>query len=278
MTASAQPQLTFKRPAGLLTHEHAKASAKPAQKLLGHSAPAGLLGYTPEETPETSAEAPRRAGFRTRARNAQTGGQTGGYDTTGSADATSGIPATGLMPLAQPFDNAAFLKLLATIYGVEEIAAAHAAKLSGFTLDESKGVQTGADGKLFAKAGDAAVEITKESVLTDAALTPALACQMAAAAAANPHGGKLTLEGTEDEKIMLFFAAQQLGLEIEESSIPEIPANIADLAKKFHDYEREMDLPNIAGTYMPQEKKTPAAKPARPTQTASVPMGALSPA
>ncbi len=268
MTASAQPQLTYDRPAGLLTHEHAKASAKPAQKLLGHSAPAGLLGYTPEQTTDQ----PRTAGFRTNARGAKAA-------PAGNGDGLGNIPGNALAPLAQPLDNAAFLKLLAQIYGVDEIEKARADKLSGFTLDESKGAQTGADGKLFAKVGDAAVEITKESVLTDSALTPALACQMAAAAAANPHCGKLKLEGTDDEKIMLFFAAQQLGLEIEESSIPEIPANIADLAKKFHDYELEMDLPNIAGTYMPQEKKkTPAQKPARPTQTAAAPMGALSPA
>ncbi len=265
MTASAQPKLTYKRPAGLLTYEHAKASAKPAQKLLNHSAPAALLGYTPKKTNDQ----PRTAGLRSHARSAK------------AAQAGSGagnVPGNALVPLTQPFDNAAFLKLLAQIYGVNEIEKARADKLSGFTLDQSKGEQTGADGKLFAKVGDASVEITKESVLTDSALTPALAYQMAAAAAANPNCGKLTLEGTDDEKIMLFFAAQQLGLEVEDSSIPQIPANIADLAKKFHDYELEMDLPNIAGTYMPQEKKAPAQKPARPTQTAAAPMGALSPA
>ena len=269
MTASSQRKLTYQRPAGLLTHEHAKASAKPAQKLLGHSAPAGLLGYTPEE----KTEQPRSAGFRTNARGAKAAQ---------SGNGSGNVPGNALVPLAQPFDNAAFLKLLAQIYGVQEIEKARADKLIGFTLDQSKGQQTGADGKLFAKLGDASVEITKESVLTDSALTPALAYQMAAAAAANPNCGKLTLEGTDDEKIMLFFAAQQLGLEVEDSSIPEVPANIATLAKTFHDYELEMGLPNIAGTYMPQEQKSPAQKQARqttrPTQAAAAPMGAFSPA
>ncbi len=275
MTASAQPKLTYDRPAGLLTYEHAKASAKPAQKLLNHSAPAGLLGYTAAETPETK-DQPRTAGFRSNTRGAKAAAAGNGN---GPDNVTGKVPGTALVPLAQPFDNAAFLKLLAQIYGVDEIEKKRADTLRGFTLDQSKGEQTGADGKLFAKLGDAAVEITKESVLTDSALTPALAYQMAAAAAANPNCGELVLEGTDDEKIMLFFAAQQMGLKVAESSIPEIPANIADLAKKFHDYELEMDLPNIAGTYMPEEKKSPAKKPARQaTPTAAAPMGALSPA
>ena len=270
MTASAQPKLTYDRPAGLLTHEHAKVSAKPAQKLLAHSAPVGLLGYSPKETPKEAADQPRTSGLRSKARGAKAA----------QADSGNGsghVPGTALVPLTQAFDNTAFLKLLALIYGVNEIEKARADKLSGFTLDPSKGEQNGADGKLFAKLGNASVEITKESVLTDSALTPALAYQMAAAAAANPNCGKLVLEGTEDEKIMLFFAAQQLGLEIEDSSIPEIPANIADLAKTFHDYEQEMNLPNIAGTYLPQEeKKAPVAKkPARPQPTAQAPHGAF---
>lgn len=247
MTAANQAQLTYDRPAGLLTYAHAKAATNPTQN-------------------EETGEQPRTAGFRTNARGAKAA-QAGGSD----------APANALAP-TMLFDNAAFLKLLAQIYGVEEIEKEHASKLSGFTLDQSKGDQNGADGTLYAKVGEANVEITKESVLTDSALTPALAYQMAAAVAANPHSGKLTLEGTDDEKIMLFFAAQQLGLEIEDSSIPEIPENIADLAKKFHDYEREMDLPNIAGTYMPEEKKAPVKKPPRPAQTSAAPMGALSPA
>lgn len=266
MTASEQPKLTYKRPAGLLTDKHAKAAAKPAQKLLGHNAPAGLLGYTPEQTTEQ----PGLAGFRTRARAAKTE----------SGNGTIPVPGTSLVPLMPSFDNAAFLKLLAQIYGVQEIEKARAEKLRDFTLDASKGAQTGADGKLFAKLGDASVEITKESVLTNAPVTPALAYQMAAAVAANPNSGKLILEGTEDEKIMFFFAAQQMGLEIEESSIPEVPANIADLAQKFHAYEKAMNLPSIAGSYIPPEKtQTHARKnPERSSQTSYAPMGALSPA
>lgn len=155
-------------------------------------------------------------------------------------------------------DFTEFLKLLAKIYEVPEIKKSDADRLTGFRLDPDKGMQTGEDGKLFAKVGNASVEITKDYTLTDAPITPALAYQLAAAEAAKPNRGKLLLEGTDDDKIMLFFAARQLGLEIEESNVPEIPENIAELATAFHKYEEEMGLRNVAGTYLSPGEKAPS--------------------
>ncbi|HEY0902213.1 MAG TPA: hypothetical protein VGD95_08825, partial [Micavibrio sp.] len=205
-----------------------------------------MAGFIAHPAKPNATNKPQYAGLASKGHGAQNAQGQNGNGQSGNANGTAPTAA----PLHAQFNHAEFLALLAKLYGIPEIDKDLAAKLEGFKLDAQKGAQTLEDGTLFAQYGNDAVEITTTSVLTDAKITPDLAYKMAAAAAANPNVGKLTLEGSDDDKIMLFLAAQHLGLKIEESSIPALPANITSLAQSFHQYEQDKGLKPIAAEYL----------------------------
>lgn len=249
MTASPDKDQNVPKLSGFTSHAGARAAST--------AAPATAREAEAEAEPAADQNAaPVMAGFSTKRRTDKKNG--------------------ALVPLQDQFHDAQFLAMLAKLYEVNEIEKDIAAKLSGFKLDASKGDQSLNDGTLYAQYGDAAVAITTSSVLTEAEMTPELAYKMAAAAAANPKVGKLTLEGTDDDKIMLFLAAQHLGLEIEESSIPEIPKNMEKLAQAFNKFEQENGLKSIAAEYLKPQQAQP--KPEKATAKPSASMGAFAPA
>lgn len=166
--------------------------------------------------------------------------------------------------LSEEFDNTEFMKLLTMLYGIKEIPAASVPHLQDFKLDNSKAKPDNADGTLYAKVGDAAVEITRDSITTNAAITPELAYKMAAAAALNPNYEAVTLSGSLEDRVMLTFAAKHFGLQIDESSKPSLTAAEAqEFAAKFHAYEVAAGLDESVCDHYMQEQTAGASAPAQ---------------
>ena len=159
--------------------------------------------------------------------------------------------------LGKDFGNTEFMRLLCMVYGISEVPTAVVPVLKTFELDSSKAKPENSDGTLYAVVGGAKLEITKDSILTDDTITPALAYKMAAAASVNPAYKTLNLSGSLEDRVMLFLAAQHFGMEIEESSIPEVPEDqLAALAAKFHAFEKSANLPkSVAAEYLGAKDK-----------------------
>lgn len=208
------------------------------------------------------------AGFSTAATSHKTGSRDADEDTVDHlARIKAGLdnPQEPKSKLAKDFDSTEFMRLLCMIYGVAEIPTAVIPLLKDFELDSGKEKPATSDGTLYAVVDGATLEITRDSILTDALLTPELAYKMAAAASVNPAYKTLSLSGSMEDRVTLFLAAQHFGLEIEETSIPEVPEDqIAKLAAKFHEFEVSAQLEkNIAGAYL-------SAAPEAPAQTETV--------
>ena len=171
--------------------------------------------------------------------------------------------------LAGEFDNTEFMRLLTMIYGIQQIPTESVPLLRDYKLNSEKEKPTTADGTIYAKLGDSDIEITRDSITTDDAVTPALAYKMAAAAAINPNYTTLTLSGSLEDRVMLFMAAQHFGMEIDQSSIPDVPADqIGARADKFRAFETEAGLDNsVAAQYIQEEAAPqPTARNRRPQQ------------
>lgn len=168
--------------------------------------------------------------------------------------------------LTEEFNNTEFMRLLAMIYGINEIPTPLAAPLSSIKLDSSKPKPVDYTGTIYAIADGVNVEITKDSVLADEStgpLTPEVAYKMAAAAALNPAMKTLTLNGNEEDRAMLMWAAKHFDLDVTDESIPSIPADKVDaLAQKFAAFEQAMGfehsvVADLLGTDAPEPATVP---------------------
>lgn len=146
--------------------------------------------------------------------------------------------------LGADFDGTEFMRLLAMLYGINEIPAAIKPQLDGFKLDATKAKPENDSGTLYATLDGVDIEITKNSVMANGPLTPAMAYKMAAAASLNPSYQSLTLSGTLEDRTMLFLAAKHFKLRIDQDSIPQIPEDQREsLIGKFRAFEKEAQLP-----------------------------------
>lgn len=173
-------------------------------------------------------------------------------------DDSTTAPDASFGPAADEDQLTPFLKLLRMMYQVPTVPLSIARLLQDVTLDETKPRPTDHTGKLYAKFGDISVEITQNSILTDAPMIPALAYKMAAAAAFNPHLPTLALSGSTEERVMLFLAAKHFGKMIDPSTMPNVPKETMErLAREFCAFEQSVGLtPSTAQHYL-----TPAPAP-----------------
>ncbi len=205
------------------------------------------------QIPEQETAAPQLSGFASRpGPRAKASADTETPEEKTTPDTDTNRDTDEKSDLGKDFDNTEFMRLLCMLYGISAIPTPVVPLLRGFELDSSKEKPVNSDGTIYALVDGAKLEITKDSILTDEPLTPALAYKMAAAASLNPAYKTLSLSGSLEDRVMLFMAAQHFGMEIEESSIPEIPADkLPGLAAKFYEFEQSANLgKSVAEEYL----------------------------